>query len=295
MNETTAKHKEYFFEIDERGNVLHNGVEIDDKPFIHVFFTRLKENTTGKYNDYPYYSPSGYEINFVQPVDTPIVYQRWENDKLWYHDTLSVPFEQESLTVSDDGILYHTAKVGGKGRIAMPALMHLTEHIEPFGEYFQFRHPDTGKTSIIEPTIMPSHLRFLQPRKDNTCFGCGDANPHGLQLSFLYNEQEKAAESWFVPPSFMNGSLGIMHGGFVALLLDEVMGKTLSGQGVKAPTGTLNVRYHRPTPIGQTLYLKGKQISEQGRKFVIHGEIRDEHHQLLAEAEGLFIRIHITT
>ena len=295
MSEQSPQHKEYFFEIDERGNVLHNGIEIDDKPFIHVFFTRLKNNSTGKYTDYPFYSPAGYEINFVKPIDTPIVYQRWEQGKLWYHDTLSVSYDAETLRVSDDGILYHAAKVGEHGRIAMPALMHLTEYMEPFGEYFVFRDPDTGKVTIVEPLNMPAHKRFLRPRKGNTCFGCGDENPMGLQLTFVYDEQEKTAESWIIPPLFMNGSLGIMHGGFVALLLDEVMGKTLSGQGVKAPTGNMNVRYHKPTPVGQTLYLRGKQISEQGRKFVIKGEIRNEQDQLLAEAEGLFIRIQSTT
>lgn len=284
-------HREYFFEIDERGNVLHNGNEIDDKPFIHVFFTRLKKNDSGKYSEYPYYSPCGYEINYVKVTDTPIVFQRWEDNKLWYHDTLSMPFEPETLRFSDEGILYHKARVGNYGRIAMPALMHLSEYLQPFGDFFLFHNPSDSIAYVVEPLEMPENIKVLRPKIGNLCFGCGMENTSGLHLSFIYNKVIKRTESWFVAPDKMTGSLNIMHGGFVALLLDETMGKVLSGQGIKAPTGTLSVRYHKPTPIGKTLHLIGEQISENGRKYVIKGEIRDEHKTLLAEAEGLFIRV----
>lgn len=287
-------HREYFFEIDERGNVLHNGNEIDDKPFIHTFFTRLKKNDTGKYPEYPYYSPCGYEINFVKVVDTPIVFQRWENDKLWYHDTLSTPFQPETLRFSDEGILYHYTKTGEYGRISMPALMHISEYLEPFGDFFLFRNPLDGFAHIVEPLHLPEDISILRPKIGNKCFGCGVESPNGLHLSYIFNSKEMSTESWFTAPEMMTGSLGIMHGGFVGLLLDETMGKVLSGQSIKAPTGTLSIRYHKPTPIGKVLHLKAKQISETGRKYVIKGEIRDEHETLLAEGEGLFIRIHVS-
>ncbi len=287
-------HREYFFEIDERGNVLHNGNEIDDKPFVHTFFTRLKENDTGKHIEYPYYSPCGYEINFVKVVDTPIVFQRWENDKLWYHDTLSVPFLPETLRFSDEGILYHYAKTGGYGRISMPALMHISEYLEPFGDFFLFRNPNDSIAHIVEPLLLTQDISILRPKIGNECFGCGHENKNGLHLSFIFHKSEKRTESWFKAPEMMTGTFGIMHGGFVGLLLDETMGKVLSGQGIKAPTGTLNIRYHKPTPIGKVLHLIGWQISETGRKYVIRGEIRDEQEVLLAESEGLFIRVPVS-
>ncbi len=69
------------------------------------------------------------------------------------------------------------------------------------------------------------------------------------------------------------------------------MGKVLSGMGIKAPTGNLNVRFRKPTHLGATLQLHAQFIENQGRKYFLKGELRDAGGILLAEAEGLFIAI----
>jgi acyl-coenzyme A thioesterase PaaI-like protein len=86
------------------------------------------------------------------------------------------------------------------------------------------------------------------------------------------------------------GSLNIMHGGMVSLLLDETMGKVLSGMQIKAPTAQLNVRFKSPTFIEQELHLMGRLISEQGRKLSLMADIYDQEGNITAQAEGLFIR-----
>lgn len=77
----------------------------------------------------------------------------------------------------------------------------------------------------------------------------------------------------------------------IALLCDEAMGKVLTGLGIKAPTGNLSVRYHKPTFMDQELYITASLISEQGRKLQLKSEIYDQHSILTASGTGLFIRI----
>jgi acyl-coenzyme A thioesterase PaaI-like protein len=109
-------------------------------------------------------------------------------------------------------------------------------------------------------------------------------------MTFVYDPIAQSVESWFTPPKYLMGSLNIMHGGMVSLLLDETMGKVLSGMNIKAPTGQLNVRFKKPTFIEQELYLKGRLLSEQGRKFTLMAELIDKEGNVTAQGEGLFIK-----
>ena len=81
-----------------------------------------------------------------------------------------------------------------------------------------------------------------------------------------------------------------MHGGVIAELFDELLGLSniLSGQG--AMTGTLKIRYRRPTPLLAPLDLAGADHRPGGAKGVRVGGIfyRGE---LTAEADGIFIHV----
>lgn len=283
----TALH-EYFFDIDQHGTVHHEGDEVTDSSFLDVLFRQMRRNPTGKHEDYPYFSPCERDRNFIRATDTPVVFQRLTDNHLEYGGSLTFPFSAAELRFSEDGILYHRSPIGDFGRIAPAAVMKLAEFIAPFGPYYAITL--NGTTDIIEPLSSPEHLRVLRPREGNMCVGCGAENPTGFRLSFLYNEREQTASSWMTPDTRMAGSLGIMHGGFVSLLLDEVMGKVLSGKGVKAPTARLSVQFRQPVHLGHEIELRGRLIAESGRKFTLSGEILNTDGIILAEAEGLFIK-----
>ncbi|MBV9870036.1 MAG: PaaI family thioesterase [Frankiaceae bacterium] len=85
------------------------------------------------------------------------------------------------------------------------------------------------------------------------------------------------------------GPPGGVHGGFVAALLDQLLGTANIVYGVGAMTGGLNIRYRRPTPIGVPLKLTARTDRIEGRKVFATGEITADG-VVTAEAEGIFIR-----
>jgi acyl-coenzyme A thioesterase PaaI-like protein len=86
------------------------------------------------------------------------------------------------------------------------------------------------------------------------------------------------------------GPPGMVHGGVIALLFDEVLGCANMCAGVGGFTGTLTVRYERPTPLHAGLELESHIETVEGRKITTKGTITHDG-QVTARAEGLFIRV----
>jgi acyl-coenzyme A thioesterase PaaI-like protein len=86
------------------------------------------------------------------------------------------------------------------------------------------------------------------------------------------------------------GPPGCVHGGYIAAAFDELLGLTQSLSGRVGMTGTLSVKYRRPTPLLTDLRLEGRVESVQGRKVLTTGRMLAGE-QLTAEATGLFISI----
>ena len=84
------------------------------------------------------------------------------------------------------------------------------------------------------------------------------------------------------------GPPGHVHGGVCALILDHVLGATAHLPGRPAFTGTLTVRYLRPTRLGR-LRAEAWVDRDQGSKIIANGHISDSN-GVTAEAEGIFIR-----
>lgn len=283
--------RSYFYTIDTRGRVWHDGTEIADARFLSIFYRLMTTNTSNDHTDYPYLSPCGRERNFVRADDTPIVFHTMRDGRLFYAPGLSVDFRPETLHFSPDGVLYHEAPVGGMGRLDAALALELGTSIVPWGPYFAYERD--GRATIIEPLQPQERCRVIRPRADNRCFGCGEAHPFGPALSFLHDTGDGSVRTWFTPDIRMQGGTGWMHGGFTALLLDEIMGKTLSANDMGgAPTARLEVNYRRPARIGVRMELIGRLEEHGGRKYTLVGELReaDGERLLLAEGRGLFIR-----
>ncbi|MGH9057452.1 MAG: PaaI family thioesterase [Acidimicrobiales bacterium] len=86
------------------------------------------------------------------------------------------------------------------------------------------------------------------------------------------------------------GPPGCVHGGFVAAAFDEVLGVTQSLSGQVGMTGTLSVRYRRPTPLFEPLRFEGRLDSVSGRKVLTSAEVTVGG-EVTAEATGLFIAV----
>jgi acyl-coenzyme A thioesterase PaaI-like protein len=90
--------------------------------------------------------------------------------------------------------------------------------------------------------------------------------------------------------SAYEGPPGHLHGGFVAAAFDEVLGFTQSLTGSPGMTGTLTVRYRKPTPLHVELSFRARVVRTEGRKIFTEGTLHAGE-TLCAEAEGLFVSV----
>jgi len=90
--------------------------------------------------------------------------------------------------------------------------------------------------------------------------------------------------------SAYEGPPGSVHGGYVAAAFDEVLGFANALSGSPGMTGTLTVRYRRPTPLHTELRFEARYDRSEGRKIFTSGKLFAGD-SLCAEAEGLFITV----
>lgn len=126
--------------------------------------------------------------------------------------------------------------------------------------------------------------------KDRYCFACGENNPIGLKLHYVYGEDGVRAR--FTPERVYQGYPGLMHGGLVATLLDETMAHAVIAAVGLSVTGELRVRMRGGgVPIGQPLELRGWVTGQRGRLVQAAAEVRDGAGTVLAEGTGKFMRV----
>ncbi len=122
------------------------------------------------------------------------------------------------------------------------------------------------------------------------CFACGLENPIGLKMAF-YQDDEGGVVAKFTPGDEHQGYPGVVHGGIVTALLDEVLGRVAIAAGRWMVTGRLNIRFRRPISVGETLTIVGEAVSWKKRVLEARGEIRLAGGQVGAEATGTFLEI----
>ena len=99
---------------------------------------------------------------------------------------------------------------------------------------------------------------FVEVAYDDRCFGCGSLNEEGLQLRFEPPDASGVVRTRFaVPPRYQSWA-GVVHGGVVALLLDEAVGWAAWHHGQPGVTGRLEVRYRRPLKVGEEVAICGR-------------------------------------
>lgn len=116
----------------------------------------------------------------------------------------------------------------------------------------------------------------------------GHANPLAPPIAFTVLDDTVVGVASYGPAC--EGPPGIVHGGLVAAAFDEVLGLAQSLSGQFGMTGTLTIRYRRPTPLGVQVRYVGRVIGVSGRKIRVTGEAHVDG-AVTAEAEGLFIAI----
>ena len=132
---------------------------------------------------------------------------------------------------------------------------------------------------------------LLSPNPTNTCFGCGGANDRGMKLTFEQDDSTKRIRGAFKLPAEYQGGPGFIHGGIIATVLDEAMGKLCRFRAVRAVTADLTVEFLKPVSVDAPLLIEAYEVDKMGRNLYFAGEIRNQAGDLLARGRGRFVVI----
>ncbi len=134
------------------------------------------------------------------------------------------------------------------------------------------------------------NTRYVQLQK-NYCFACGKDNPDGMRLRFTSDEERDCFVCRFRLGKRYTGPPGHSHGGIIATILDEAMGKVNKLRHVVAVTSEITVNYLKPVPLKQPLRVESREVKVKGRKHINMAEILNEKGEVLARSQGLFIAV----
>jgi acyl-coenzyme A thioesterase PaaI-like protein len=116
----------------------------------------------------------------------------------------------------------------------------------------------------------------------------GMRNPIAPPLDIKLSGGEGHVWSHFHLNALYEGPPTLVHGGVTALILDQVLGECAGDGGAPGMTGTLTLRYLRPTPLGDCS--AEAWVTEIGEtKTHVRGVMRDADGNDTVEATGVFI------
>jgi acyl-coenzyme A thioesterase PaaI-like protein len=135
---------------------------------------------------------------------------------------------------------------------------------------------------------MTSQSGVLQPNS-SMCFICGMENPVGLKLR-IYQIEPGIIETFYTAPDHFQGYPGILHGGIVATILDEICGRAHMGSSPRFMfTAKLEVKYRKNVPTGKIIKIIGKAGRSKGKLALSWAGIYDDNDILLAEANATLV------
>ncbi len=133
----------------------------------------------------------------------------------------------------------------------------------------------------------------LQPNS-KMCFLCGLENPVGLKLR-IYETEPGVVEAAYIAPDHFQGYPGVLHGGVIATIIDEISGRAWMGTEENPRfmfTAKLNVIYRKNVPTEKPLRIVGKALKSKGRSAEAWAGIYDaESGELLAEGNTLLVDV----
>jgi acyl-coenzyme A thioesterase PaaI-like protein len=163
-------------------------------------------------------------------------------------------------------------------------------------------------TIINDPsfTITPTFSRHPKPDTEDSLTATTLKSPSAIAHCLSLYRRPPPSVTWISEVrslmtlgTGMNGGPFILHGGIVAVLIDDVIGTlmTVNRDTERMPlssgavTAYLNVRYANPVVTPTTVLVVAWSREVKGRKFWMEAEVRDEAGLVLAKAESLWIRV----
>ena len=142
----------------------------------------------------------------------------------------------------------------------------------------------TEYSSETEALLSYSDFR-IQPHR---CFACGELNEAGLHLKLQLASGRCRVE--LTLPNRFEGWEGLIHGGIVCTILDEVMAWALVERDSWGVTARMSVDFRRPVLVGQSIRAEGWIVESKRRIQRTAGRIIDAESGLeLATAEATYV------
>lgn len=112
-----------------------------------------------------------------------------------------------------------------------------------------------------------------------------------MGLHLVFEETDEGLRTKFLPDKRHQGYEGILHGGLVATLLDEVAVQMLWAKGVPAVTARLEVRFLKPAPVGKEVVAEARLIDQSGKVFKAEASLKEVDGELLATGCATYLRV----
>jgi uncharacterized protein (TIGR00369 family) len=125
----------------------------------------------------------------------------------------------------------------------------------------------------------------------HSCFVCGESNPVGLKL--LFHTDGRVVQARFTPRAEHIGFKGIVHGGLVSTVLDEIMVWACAVQTKRfAFCAELNVRFLKSVRPNEEVIAVGElTTNRRNRLFEAKAELKSAVGEVLATATGKYMPI----
>lgn len=121
------------------------------------------------------------------------------------------------------------------------------------------------------------------------CFACGQDNQIGLKLKFTWEGERYTTR--FTPLIEHQSYEGILHGGIMTTILDELMGRMFFVKGEHLVTAQLEVRFRKPVLIGEELLFQAEVVEDKGRVVLVQASAFFADGTVAAQAQGKFMRM----
>jgi acyl-CoA thioesterase FadM len=120
------------------------------------------------------------------------------------------------------------------------------------------------------------------------CFGCSRKNTQGLHLRFWLTE--KGCYTRCSIPDHLCGIDGVVHGGIITLLLEEVAQWTIIGHfGKFGMTREISVRYLKPVPTNTEILVEAQITNQSDKNILFRSTVYNSEDILLTESESNWI------
>jgi acyl-coenzyme A thioesterase PaaI-like protein len=205
---------------------------------------------------------------------------------------MAAPFNYEVLDLTDEQVDAEVEVFGALTdavrRLNQATLRTTVDH----DTVDEVRRQVEELTARLEKSMIPDNFG-VSFTKGGRIRGYGNAvvglrNPNAVPVKVVQDKVNGRATAEFELNALHEGPPGQVHGGVVALVLDQVFGEAAAAGGAPGMTGTLTLRYALNTPLGPCSAAAWVDRRD-GIKTIVKGELRRADGTVTVTAEGIFI------